>query len=107
MTPIAVSVLRDGLVIAEDVAMNIERNAQLEMSTYSAAPHYRYDAVLQYPLPGGYVLRMNDYLRDELNTDNVTGSPLMYQVVNQPEKWPDGHYEFEVDDAPGAEAGRQ
>lgn len=84
------NVARDNMTLFSNQLFQIDRMTMMEAMTYSLPPHFSYDGYVLGPLD----LRQNDYLIDTINTDPVTTRAKTYQVVNEPERFPDGHIEF-------------
>lgn len=97
MKQIYATLVRDNQPLAQHLVVTLERESETETVTYSEGPHYRYHATLQFALPSGLQLQQNDYFKDEVNTDYISQTNVMYQVINEPDVWPNGYTEFKVD----------
>ena len=90
-----VNVTRDGTMLYQNVAIQIDFASDMEMHVPGGMiPFYRYVGYIWQTLD----IRQNDYLADQLNKDAVTGTAKPYQVVSKPETFPDGHLELKLDD---------
>lgn len=83
-------VTRDGVVIYPSILFQIDRMSTIEAMSYSMPPHYLYDA----SCTGPYVLRQNDYITDLYNVDPITSQAKAYQIINEPESFPDTYIEL-------------
>jgi|SRR5580765_2693810 len=86
------NVTRDNSIIYQKVWFQIDRMSELEASTYSEPPNFLYNAYML----GNLDLRQNDFLVDINNTDPITGKAKAYQVINEIERFPDMHLQFNV-----------
>lgn len=84
------SVLRDNAIVFSSILFQIDRMSNLEAMAHSLPPYFSYDGFVQGPL----AIRQNDYIIDGQRTDAVTTQAKAYQIVNEPEIFPDGHVEF-------------
>ncbi|GAC1471376.1 MAG: hypothetical protein PVSMB5_19950 [Ktedonobacteraceae bacterium] len=85
-------VTRDGAQIFPKVTFQIERMSEMEASAHGGqSPYYLYNGFCL----GAYDLRQNDYIVDLYNVDPVTNQPKAYQIINEPESFPDQHMEFQ------------
>ena len=84
------NVTRDNVVVFSNIFFQIDRMSNLEAMSYSLPPYFSYDGFVQGPL----AIRQNDYIVDVQRTDVTTGQSKAYQIVNEPEAFPDGHVEF-------------
>jgi hypothetical protein len=95
---ILATVTRDGTVIYGSpipIAFQLDFATEMEQhGGYGMVPSYRYEGYCPQILD----IRQNDYLQDTVNKDPVTNTPVQYQIVGKPEKFPDGHMEFKADD---------
>lgn len=90
-----VTVTRDGNQVYSNIAIQLDFAADMEMHVPGGmTPFYRYIGYIWQVLD----IRMNDYLSDQLNTDPVTNTAKVFQVVSKPESFPDGHIELRLDD---------
>ena len=90
-----VTVTRDGVQLYQDIATQIEFVGDMEMHVSGGvSPFYRYEGFIWKIID----MRQNDYLKDQLNTDPITGIAVEYQVIGKPGRFPDGHMEFKADD---------
>lgn len=88
-------VLRDNVQIyptvgGQPILFQMDRMSAVEAMSYSIAPYYLYDGFCE----GPYLLRQNDYIVDVYNVDPVTNQAKAYQIINEPESFPDIHIEF-------------
>ena len=93
-----VTVTRDGATLYQNVAIQMDFASDMEMHVpggYGEIPFYRYQGFIWQTLD----IRQNDYFKDQINTDPVTNTNAMYQVVSKCERFPDGHLEMRLDDA--------
>jgi hypothetical protein len=63
-----------------------------------AAPYFRYAAYILSPM---FDIRQQDLLVDTVNSDPKTQTNKQYRIINDPEWFPDGHYELVVDRSDG------
>ena len=71
----------------------------VEASYYGgAAPYFRYAG---YILSSPFDIRQQDLLVDVVNVDPKTQANKQYRIINDPEWFPDGHYELVVDRSDG------
>ena len=96
MQPMYATLLRDGQPLASRLVVHYERAGDQEVVTQSEGPHYVYDGILPFRLPGGLEVQQNDYFSDEVGIDYVSQTNKVYQVINEPDPYPDGHYEFKM-----------
>jgi hypothetical protein len=89
-TDIYGKVTRDGAIVYQNILFQIDRMSAIEAMSYSQPPHFLYDGFCT----GPYVLRQNDYIVDLYNVDPVTNQPKAYQIINEPEPYPNGYIEF-------------
>lgn len=88
--------LRDNALMNQNMPIQLDFATDMEQHGYGGIiPYYRYLGIVH----GVYDIKQNDYLLDQLTTDQVTGAQETYVVVNKPEPFPDGHMEIKCDDA--------
>ncbi len=81
------------------IPVQVDNMSMQEAAYYGGvAPYFRY---YSYVLSTAYAFQYQDLLIDTTNTDPKTEQLTRYRVINDPEPFPDGHYELVLDKVVG------
>ncbi len=89
------SLYRSGTQIAQHLPFQKD-NMNVQEAAYHGgqAPYFR---CWLYTLAAGVSFQQGDLLQDEANNDPTTDSLAKYRIINDPESFPDGHWEIAAD----------
>ena len=87
---------RAGTQLSPDlIPMQLDNMSVQEAAYYGGTqPYFRYNG---YVNTTQYAFQFQDLLTDAFNTDPKTQQLTRYRIINDPEPFPDGHYEPALD----------
>ena len=84
-------------IVASALFQLDKREAPEEGGHEGAESHDTYDAYsIQIPIGNSQLVLRNDLIVDLVLNDPLTGNPRQYHIKNDPEVFPDGHWELLV-----------